>query len=118
MPAVLNLDTRIDGADDSALYRQMARDCLWADPASEAMEDTLEKDGFGPSLRGGGTICFGNRAIESFLGRHNFSYIVRAHEACSEGVGLSKTAQVLTVFSTSKDHGMGEVCHEKIVVTL
>lgn len=36
------------------------------------------------------------------------SYIIRAHEAHSEGVSLSKGAKVFTVFSTSKDHGQGK----------
>lgn len=55
------------------------------------MEDT----GFGESLRGGGAICFGTKAIDDFLTQGNLSYIVRAHEAHSEGVSLSKGAKVL-----------------------
>ncbi|RQM19842.1 hypothetical protein B5M09_000653 [Aphanomyces astaci] len=71
-------------------------------------EMTLDKHGFGKSARGGNSICFGNVAIDDFLQRHNFSYIIRAHEACSQGIHLSKSARVLTVFSTSKDHGLGK----------
>ena len=67
----------------------------------------LDDLGFGESLRGGGAVCFGNRAVDNFLAANNFSYIIRAHEAHAEGVGLSKGARVFTVFSTSKDHGQG-----------
>jgi hypothetical protein len=45
--------------------------------------------------------------VDNFLAVNQFSYIVRAHEAHAEGVGLSKGARVFTVFSTSKDHGQG-----------
>lgn len=72
------------------------------------MEDhDLDEQGFGESLRGGGAVCFGNKAVDNFLKINQFSYVVRAHEAHAEGVGLSKGARVFTVFSTSKDHGQG-----------
>ena len=87
---------------------QIASDCIWSDPALEDMEGReLDDLGFGESLRGGGAVCFGNRAVDNFLAANNFSYIIRAHEAHAEGVGLSKGARVFTVFSTSKDHGQG-----------
>jgi diadenosine tetraphosphatase ApaH/serine/threonine PP2A family protein phosphatase len=60
-------------------------DCLWSDPASEQQERYLDKDGFGDSPRGGGAICFGNRAVDNFLKSNNLSYIVRAHEAHAHG---------------------------------
>lgn len=47
-------------------------------------------------------------SILEFLEEQGLSYIVRAHEAHSEGVALSKGARVFTVFSTSKDHGQGQ----------
>ncbi|ETV88939.1 hypothetical protein H257_00378 [Aphanomyces astaci] len=93
---------------EHAALLHMAEEMLWADPAGEAQEMTLDKHGFGKSARGGNSICFGNVAIDDFLQRHNFSYIIRAHEACSQGIHLSKSARVLTVFSTSKDHGLGK----------
>lgn len=71
-------------------------------------EATIGDSGFGESLRGGGAICFGTKAIDDFLTQGNLSYIVRAHEAHSEGVSLRKGAKVFTVFSTSKDHGQGK----------
>lgn len=63
--------------------------------------------GFGESRRGGGAICFGNKAVSNFLQQHDFSYIMRAHEAHAEGVAVSKEARVFTVFSTSQDHNQG-----------
>ncbi len=68
----------------------------------------LDKNGYGESSRGGGAICFGEKAINDFLKEGKMSYIIRAHEAHSEGVALSKGAKVFTVFSTSKDHGQGQ----------
>lgn len=88
--------------------QQVASDCLWSDPAKDNQEMELDATGFGSSLRGGGAICFGARAIQIFLQEAHLSYIVRAHEAHSEGVSLCKGATVFTVFSTSKDHGQGK----------
>ncbi|CAN0259372.1 unnamed protein product, partial [Ectocarpus sp. 8 AP-2014] len=74
--------------------QQVASDCMWSDPAKDEQELALEDSGFGESLRGGGAICFGTKAIDDFLTQGNLSYIVRAHEAHSEGVSLSKGAKV------------------------
>jgi Calcineurin-like phosphoesterase len=94
---------------EDTVYQQVASDCIWSDPASEDQELTSVNPhtGFGASLRGGGAICFGNKAVTDFLAQHNFSYILRAHEAHAEGVAVSKGARVFTVFSTSKDHNQG-----------
>jgi hypothetical protein len=91
------------------IYQQVGSDCIWSDPASEEQEQNSvdPETGFGESLRGGGAICFGNKAITEFLQQQGFSYIMRAHEAHSEGVAVSKGARVFTVFSTSKDHNQG-----------
>ena len=82
---------------------------MWSDPATEDQELTsVDPDtGFGESRRGGGAICFGNKAVSNFLQQHDFSYIMRAHEAHAEGVAVSKEARVFTVFSTSQDHNQG-----------
>mmetsp|Transcript_963 Transcript_963/g.2062 ORF Transcript_963/g.2062 Transcript_963/m.2062 type:complete len:706 (-) Transcript_963:212-2329(-) len=90
-------------------YQQVASDCIWSDPASEEQERTSvdEETGYGDSLRGGGAICFGHKAVSDFLAQQGFSYIMRAHEAHAEGVAVSKGARVFTVFSTSKDHNQG-----------
>lgn len=94
---------------ETEITQQIASDCIWSDPASEEQEhSTVDEDtGFGESLRGGGAICFGHKAVTNFLHRHNYSYIMRAHEAHADGVAVSKGARVFTVFSTSKDHNQG-----------
>jgi len=90
-------------------YQQVASDCIWSDPASDEQEanGVDPNSGFGESLRGGGAICFGHKAVTNFLQQHGYSYIMRAHEAHAEGVAVSKGARVFTVFSTSKDHNQG-----------
>ncbi len=86
---------------------QVASDCIWSDPAPESIERSLPASGFGDSPRGGGAVMFGARAIDNFLQKNHLSFIIRAHEAHSNGVALSKGAKVFTVFSTSKDHRQG-----------
>ena len=96
---------------DPALH-QMASECVWSDPALEDQEHrhgSLDDEGFGDSLRGGGTVCFGQRAIDGFLRETGCSFIMRAHEAHAYGVSLSKMATVFTIFSTSKDHHQGKM---------
>lgn len=105
VPAVSGIDPEYEHETPESM--QIASDCLWADPAPEDMEDELDEHGYGESPRGGDAVCFGNRAIDIFFQQHNFSYIMRAHEAHAQGVGLSKAARVFTVFSTSKNHGQG-----------
>ena len=108
-------------------YQQVASDCIWSDPASDHQESASvdRHTGYGDSLRGGGAICFGHKAVTNFLKqqvrslffvehfqllffypRHalallgtlqGFSYIMRAHEAHAEGVAVSKGARVFTV---------------------
>lgn len=107
VPKVAGINPPYEHEDD--VYQQVASDCIWSDPASEEQEmhSVDHETGFGESLRGGGAICFGNKAITDFLQQQGFSYIMRAHEAHSEGVAVSKGARVFTVFSTSKDHNQG-----------
>jgi hypothetical protein len=94
---------------EDEVYQQVASDCIWSDPASEdqEMHSVNPETGYGESLRGGGAICFGSKAVTEFLQEQGFSYIMRAHEAHAEGVAVSKGARVFTVFSTSKDHNQG-----------
>lgn len=107
VPKVAGINPPYEHEDDS--YQQVASDCIWSDPASEdqEMHSVDPETGFGESLRGGGAICFGNKAVTDFLQQQGFSYIMRAHEAHAEGVAVSKGARVFTVFSTSKDHNQG-----------
>jgi diadenosine tetraphosphatase ApaH/serine/threonine PP2A family protein phosphatase len=107
VPKVAGINPPYEHEDDD--YQQVASDCIWSDPASEEQEQYSvdPETGFGESLRGGGAICFGNKAVSEFLEQQGFSYIMRAHEAHAEGVAVSKGARVFTVFSTSKDHNQG-----------
>jgi diadenosine tetraphosphatase ApaH/serine/threonine PP2A family protein phosphatase len=107
VPKVAGINPPYEHEDDA--YQQVASDCIWSDPASEQQEmhSVDPNSGFGESLRGGGAICFGNKAVTVFLQQQGFSYIMRAHEAHAEGVAISKQARVFTVFSTSKDHNQG-----------
>mmetsp|Transcript_5791 Transcript_5791/g.8936 ORF Transcript_5791/g.8936 Transcript_5791/m.8936 type:complete len:216 (+) Transcript_5791:1117-1764(+) len=88
---------------------RLAFSLLWADPADASLEPSLDKteNGFGESARGGGTVIFGKLAVHQFLENFKLDYIMRAHEATANGVAVCKSAKVLTVFSTSKDHGCG-----------
>jgi hypothetical protein len=72
-------------------YQQVASDCIWSDPASEDQENNSVdmNTGYGDSLRGGGAICFGRKAVTNFLQQEGFSYIMRAHQAHPEGVKVS-----------------------------
>lgn len=102
VPRVAGINPPYQHEDDR--YQQVASDCIWSDPASEEQERTVDPEtGFGQSLRGGGAICFGNKAVTDFLQQHDLSYILRAHEAHADGVAVSKGARVFTVFSTSKE---------------
>jgi len=107
VPKVAGVNPPYEHEDDN--YQQVASDCIWSDPASEEQEmlSVDPETGYGESLRGGGAICFGNKAVTNFLQQQDFSYIMRAHEAHAEGVAVSKGARVFTVFSTSQDHNQG-----------
>ena len=107
VPKVAGINPPYEHEDDD--YQRVASDCIWSDPASEDQEQNSvdPMTGYGESLRGGGAICFGSKAVTDFLQQQGFSYIMRAHEAHAEGVAVSKGARVFTVFSTSKDHNQG-----------
>ncbi len=86
---------------ETAWMKQVTADCLWSDPASELMESRLGQDGFGDSPRGGGAVCFGSKAVDNFLEKNGLSYIIRAHEAHSHGVSISKGARYVLFLPTS-----------------
>jgi len=94
---VAGINPPYEHEDDN--YQQVASDCIWSDPASEEQEQYSvdKRTGYGDSLRGGGAICFGHKAVTHFLQQQGFSYIMRAHEAHAEGVAVSKGARVFTV---------------------
>jgi hypothetical protein len=87
---------------------EMVYDMLWSDPASPEQEyGSLDPNGFGMSARG--CTCFGERSIDSFLRLHRFQHVCRGHEAQKSGVGVSKSARLTTIFSTSKDHFTSDI---------
>ena len=51
-------------------------------------------------------MIYGWNAINEFLTETGCELIMRAHEATAGGVKICKHAKVITVFSTSKDHGV------------
>ena len=83
----------------------MTNDLLWADPAQANQESSLNDDGFGQGERGPGAICFGAKAVTDFLSENKFTHVIRAHEPTQQGVAISKAGRVITIFSTSRDHG-------------
>lgn len=88
-----------DESPQHRMYRQVGMDTCWADPAEN--EANLDKWGFGSNPRGTGVILFGTKAVEDFLDHYRFEYIFRAHQEKSDGLKLSKSARVFTIFSTS-----------------
>ena len=84
-------------------YQQVASDCIWSDPASDDQEKSSvdPESGYGESLRGGGAICFGHKAVKDFLEQHNFSYImVRFELSCTvTGFGVSGFRGMLLIDS-------------------
>ncbi|GBG25641.1 Serine/threonine-protein phosphatase [Hondaea fermentalgiana] len=98
----------------------LAMDLLWGDPCpsnglaaangTSAKQESphLDASGFGPGQRGGAAIMFGQRAVDEFFASNGFTIMLRAHQASAAGVAVSKNGKVVTVFSTSKDHALGD----------
>ncbi len=102
------IGVRPPSANESLESNNTAVDLLWADPADAEQEKLVGDSGFGEGSRGAGAICYGKKAIEDFLNFYKFNFIIRAHEATARGISISKSARLITVFSTSKDHGCGD----------
>eukprot|EP01004_Peranema_trichophorum_P008637 NODE_738_length_2403_cov_48.513158_g631_i0.p1 GENE.NODE_738_length_2403_cov_48.513158_g631_i0~~NODE_738_length_2403_cov_48.513158_g631_i0.p1 ORF type:complete len:707 (-),score=142.86 NODE_738_length_2403_cov_48.513158_g631_i0:196-2316(-) len=86
---------------ETRFYKQLAFQMLWNDPADE--ETGLDEYGFGPNPKRGPDIySFGLAAIQMFLQRHDLQFIIRAHEVKQEGLRVCKSAQVITVFTSSQ----------------
>eukprot|EP00949_MAST-11_sp_MAST-11-sp1_P000198 g198.t1 len=91
------------------LYQRLAFNLLWADPADLDQERLLANvaSGFCQGYRGEDSVVYGENAVNTFLKESGCEMIMRAHEATVGGIKVCKQARVLTVFSTSKDHGVG-----------
>lgn len=76
VPRVAGINPPLEFEDEK--HQQVASDCIWSDPASEEQElkSVDPESGYGESLRGGGAICFGHKAVKDFLSQHGFSYIM------------------------------------------
>jgi hypothetical protein len=84
VPRIAGINPPLEFEDER--HQQVASDCIWSDPASEEQEmKSVDPDsGYGESLRGGGAICFGHKAVKDFLAQHGFSYImVRCLTECN-----------------------------------
>lgn len=79
--------------------RIMINDLLWSDPAVPGQQ--LDKFGFGSNPRGPDIKTFGGTAVNMFCERYGYQYIFRAHQEKADGLRLSDSARVVTIFSTS-----------------
>eukprot|EP00755_Sulcionema_specki_P029094 Sspe_Gene.91393::Locus_62892_Transcript_1_1_Confidence_1.000_Length_2028::g.91393::m.91393 len=99
-----------DDCEDEDLkpWVQMACDLCWSDPREQEEVGGyygMNDFGFAPNSRGSGTLAFGSKAVETFLKNHGYQYIFRAHQEKSDGLRLSKSARVVTIFSSSDYEG-------------
>ncbi|KAJ9466138.1 Serine/threonine-protein phosphatase BSL1-like protein [Diplonema papillatum] len=94
-----------DESTEDMPWMQYACDLCWSDPKEREDTGDMNKYGFAANRRGVGTICFGTTAVDTFLERTGFEYIFRAHQEKSDGLRLSKSARVITIFSTSDYEG-------------
>eukprot|EP01062_Namystynia_karyoxenos_P028954 TRINITY_DN2184_c2_g1_i1.p1 TRINITY_DN2184_c2_g1~~TRINITY_DN2184_c2_g1_i1.p1 ORF type:complete len:691 (+),score=219.33 TRINITY_DN2184_c2_g1_i1:98-2074(+) len=100
-----------DDCDDEEQrpWIQMACDLCWSDPKEDESDAGgywgLNEHGFARNTRGQGTLSFGTQAVDFFLRTYGFEYIFRAHQEKSDGLRLSKSGRVLTIFSTSDYEG-------------
>ena len=109
-------------AERCKYYQRLAFNIIWADPADVNQEMQMAREsgnegrqgtrrhqrGFTKGHRGEDSVVYGWNAIEDFLEETGCQLIMRAHEAPAGGVRICKHAKVITVFSTSKDHGVGK----------
>eukprot|EP00755_Sulcionema_specki_P031660 Sspe_Gene.19397::Locus_7071_Transcript_1_1_Confidence_1.000_Length_1943::g.19397::m.19397 len=92
--------------DEHSKWVQLASDLCWSDPKDIEHEDIgLNEFGFGPNSRGDGVLCFGTKAVDTFLENHGYQYIFRAHQEKSDGLKLAKSGRVITIFTSSDYEG-------------
>lgn len=140
IPPFLNVEPNASLAPDTLALRDLALDCMWADPATPDQERFLNRiaedpasacqeygvvlnqeqielcrRGFLPPLDTPNInpvrfIAFSSRAVEDFCVNSNITHILRGHTVSSSGVTVQKGARVITIFSDSKDHGVEGRC--------
>uniref|UniRef100_A0A6B2L7R6 Serine/threonine-protein phosphatase n=1 Tax=Arcella intermedia TaxID=1963864 RepID=A0A6B2L7R6_9EUKA len=81
----------------------LALDLLWSDPAVAEREEEVNKNGgFGDNpIRGDNIKVFGGKAMDLFQTHTGCTHLIRAHQPPKLGIHISKTARVITVFSSS-----------------
>ena len=102
-PRLDSFSTFKDDPESTKPWVQITCDLCWSDPKER--ESNMDDFGFTDNNRGSGTICFGKKAVDDFLSLTGYEYIVRAHQEKSDGLRLSKSARVITIFSSSDYEG-------------
>ena len=90
------LDDDVEASED-----KVAMDLLWSDPATVKEEKKLSDGWFGPNDRGGEILVFGQKAVEAFVESTGCTHLIRAHQPPDHGIEYSKSARIITVFSSS-----------------
>ena len=85
----------------------VALDIMWSDPTADDGADALDEFGFSHNTRGDCVVSFSSRAVNCFLAAHGYDLLIRAHQEKVLGLKLSKSARVLTIFSSSNYQGGG-----------
>eukprot|EP00667_Euglena_gracilis_P005049 EG_transcript_5075 len=98
-PRFYSIDQDESDPPELKFFKRVANELMWNDPSDTELG--LDQHGFGPSPRGINISCFGLRAIQTFLANHQLQFIIRAHEMKQEGLRVCKSAQVITVFTSS-----------------
>jgi diadenosine tetraphosphatase ApaH/serine/threonine PP2A family protein phosphatase len=80
--------------DMTMSYDDPVSDLLWGDPSNDV-------ELFKPGARGCGYMC-GPTAVKNFLGASGLRFLIRAHEACQDGMRCDfEVPLMFTVFSSS-----------------
>ncbi|XP_037032307.1 serine/threonine-protein phosphatase PPQ-like [Bradysia coprophila] len=86
---------------------QLAWNLMWNDPvrlsdiSDLSKSELASRNGFAFNSRRGTGLCFTSDAFNAFLGKHELSHMIRAHEYQVAGVSVQFNGRLLTVFSTS-----------------
>eukprot|EP00993_Chasmostoma_nieuportense_P000352 NODE_1325_length_1550_cov_33.947294_g1253_i0.p1 GENE.NODE_1325_length_1550_cov_33.947294_g1253_i0~~NODE_1325_length_1550_cov_33.947294_g1253_i0.p1 ORF type:complete len:468 (-),score=122.18 NODE_1325_length_1550_cov_33.947294_g1253_i0:54-1457(-) len=99
------LDMSVLGKEKMERCWVAAFDLMWSDPSEDDTE--MNEYGFGRNDRGNCIITFSEVAVDNFLKANKLELMFRAHQEKSDGLKISKSAQCLTIFSSSNYQGHG-----------